>query len=137
MRCPRAIELASVAREEITRTGEREHRAGCVFDHDDGSMRHVAAFEGLQSLRDDRFDLLLQRGIERGADRGGIGFAAQHFNGMRRLKSAAESLQHDGLVQRDAMLFGIEPAERVHLIEDAPLARQHGLQIAKRVQSTR
>ena len=50
MRRPCAVDLTAVAGEEITRTGECEHRAGGVFDHDDGSMGDVAAFERLQSL---------------------------------------------------------------------------------------
>ena len=92
MWCPGSIELAAVAGKEVTRTGERDHGPGGIVDHDHGSMRDVAVFERLQSLCDDGLNLLLQRGIKRGADRGGTGFATKHFHGMRSFKPAAEAL---------------------------------------------
>ena len=60
MRCPRAVELAAVLREEVARASQREHGTRGVFNHHNGSVRDVTALKRFQPLSDDRFDLLLQ-----------------------------------------------------------------------------
>ena len=137
VRSPRAIELAAVFGKEVARARQREHRARGVVDDHHGGMRHMAALQRLQPLGDDRLDVLLQRGIQRGTHGAILCSTTQHLHRVRGLKAAAEALQHDLLVQRHAVLLIAQPVQRMHLVQDVALARQHTGQVAEGIQPCR